>query len=121
MLPVCIQVGRALRSLDIDKFTLGFNQAEIWLKFEPAGAEKEDAVFIIMPAKTVKRMLQDLQPAFENWRRANVKAAKLLEDKPSKYTESAPRRVIKALYKSRRLTKNLLAVNTKRRRHIESE
>ncbi len=109
-----------MKNFYIDKISFGYSRAEFWLKIEPPGDGKDDMVFIILSLPAAKRLLEDLRLSFEKWKAENPKAVQLADNK-SKSQETVPRRVLKALYKSRKLTKNLISINTKKRKHIESD
>ncbi len=94
-----------MKTFEVDRVSLGFNAAEVYLKFG-------DVVVILSPS-VAKRLLLDL------------KALQLPLDEPRSHDpKSAPRaesvahQVLRALYKSHRVNKSLITVNTNRRKKL---
>jgi hypothetical protein len=91
---------RLNQTLQAETLTLGFNPGEIYLRFGD--------VVIVVPPSTAKQLIADLK-------------LQHLPDDPKpleKRVESVPKRVIRALFKSRKVNKSLVSVNTGRRKKL---
>jgi hypothetical protein len=93
-----------VKTFEVDKATLGFSPGEIYLRFGEA--------VIILPPAAAKRLVLDLEklplPASTN----------MGHEKGGNRQETVAKQVMKALYKSHKLTKSLISVNTNRRKKL---
>ena len=96
-----------------DHLQTGHNRAELFLKFD-------DSV-IIMPPIAAKRLLFELEKNVAEWEKVHGVIPNPRARPPKPKPESAVKRVLKQLYKSRRVTKRLISVNTTRRRHPDKK
>jgi len=86
-----------IKQFEVDGMIIGSNFAEIYFKV--------GEVVIILPPVAAKRLLADLRSLD-------------LPADPLRREESVPKRIIKALFKSRKVTRNLISVNTGRKKKL---
>jgi len=90
------EVSMAIKTFEAKRAMVGSRAGEFYLKLE-------DYV-IILPPPAAKALAVELK--------------KLLPPDPPRREESVPKKVIKALYKSRKVTKSLISINTGRRKKL---
>lgn len=95
---------------DIDKISVGHNRAEMYLRLG-------ETVVILAPA-VAKRLTEDLRQMIDQWEDQN---GTISDPKQPQQKKSLARQVIKALYKSRKVSHNLVSINTRRRKHTRRE
>lgn len=100
------------KGLQIDRISVGHNRAEIYVKL--------DETVIIMPPEAALKFKTDLHNHLDAWEKDNGTIPDAHPTKASK-EESVSRKVIKQLYKSRKIGPKLLSINTKRRKHPTSD
>lgn len=92
----------ALKTELVDRTAVAHNAAEVYIQL--------GEVVIIIPPQVAKKLLRDLKslplPVGDDVR------------SQARPAESVPRRVIRTLYKSHKLTSTLLLVNTRRRKKL---
>jgi hypothetical protein len=91
----------------------GHNRAELFLKF--------DDNVVIMPPIAAKRLMLELEENVAEWEKLHGVIPNPPTPPPKPRPESAAKRVLKQLYKSRRVAKSLISVNTSRRRHPDKK
>lgn len=91
--------------LSVDNCTVGHNSAEMYIRLGD--------VVIVLPPQAMKKLTQDLKQSIDKWEAEHGR----IKGKKEKQ-QSVPRKVIKALYKSRKVSRNLVSINTKRRKHL---
>jgi len=85
------------KKIEVNHVTVGCNSAEFYIKFGD--------VVIFLPPTAAKRLLLELQ--------------KLPLPKDAyKRPESVSKKILKALYKSHKVTKTLISINTNRRKKL---
>ncbi len=89
----------------VDKISVGHTYAEVYLRFG-------DGVVVLTPS-VAKRMAHDLAETVGQYEDEHGKVS--IKPK-SRKKESMPRKVIKSLYKSRRVSPKLVSINTKKRK-----
>ncbi len=95
--------------LNIDKFSVGHNRAELYIRL--------DETTIILPPAVGKRLCDDLQQAVKEWEEQHGRIPVSKGKKKGK-PESVPKRVLKELYKSRKIGSKLISVNTSKKKHL---
>ncbi len=94
----------------VDRAAVGHNRAEVYIRLG-------DAV-VILPPSAAKRLAGELRQALSDWEARHGAISTEAGVKGGSRRESAPKRVIKELYKSRKVSRRLISVNTRRRKHI---
>jgi len=94
--------------IEIDRITVGHNQAEIFIRI----ADRT----IILPPAAGKRLLLELGRKINEWENEHGKI-KTAKDS-SKKRETVPKKVLKELYKSRKIGSKLITINTGKRKHL---
>ncbi|MDP8227912.1 MAG: hypothetical protein P9M15_00505 [Candidatus Electryoneaceae bacterium] len=97
-------------SFDIEKLSVGHNRAEMYLRLGEA--------VIILPPAVAKRLADDLRQTIDHWEAQNGTIAEPRRPHPKK---SLARQVVKALYKTRKVSNKLISINTRRRKHPRRE
>lgn len=87
----------------IDNISVGHNNNETYLKMG-------DYV-VILPPQSAKRMALELKNHIQHYEKEHGKIAE-----PVKKSESLPKKIIKALYKSHKVAPKLTSVNTQKRK-----
>jgi len=95
------------REFVIKGMSIGHNHAEVYINF--------GQTVIIMPPATGKKLLKDLRRTLTEWEEQH---GRLPEGKGKKRRESVPKRVLKELYKSRKIGSKLISINTSKRKHL---
>lgn len=96
----------------VKSIKVGHNNAEIYIKLGEA--------VVTLPPSSAKKMVADLKRAVEAWEAEHGTIDSGLPKKRPK-RESSAKRVIKALYKSRKVSSKLVSVNTSRRKHLPTK
>ena len=94
--------------IEIDRITVGHNQAEIFIRI----ADRT----IILPPAAGKQLLLELGRKISTWENEHGKI-KTAKDRTKK-RESVPKKVLKELYKSRKIGSKLISINTGKRKHL---
>jgi len=92
------------RNTFADSINVGHNFAETYIKF---GDE-----VIMMPAATMKELALQLRRAVEDWEAAYGEIKPLTSEPPL----SLPKKVLKALYREKKVTGHLTSINTRRKK-----
>lgn len=98
--------GSDEKNLEVDNIQVGHNFAEMYIRFG------ENVV--IMPPASIKKLTQDLEKLVEDFESQHGK----IKAPPKKKQESSAHKVVKALYKTRKISSKLVSINTKRRKHL---
>ena len=98
--------GSGENDLKVDNVQVGHNFAEMYIRF----GEK----VVIMPPASIKKLTQDLERLVADFESQHVK---IKANRKKKRESSAPK-VVKALYKTRKISSKLVSINTKRRKHL---
>jgi hypothetical protein len=94
--------------INIDRITVGHNQAEIFIRI----ADRT----IILPPVAGKQLTLELGRKITAW---EIEHGKIRETKGElKRRETVPKKVLKALYKSRKIGSKLISINTGKRKHL---
>ncbi len=80
---------------------------------------KLDDNVIILPPKVAKKLQLQLKDTLSEYEEKHGKIKKVSHKRRVK--ESVPRRVIRELYKSRKVSSKLVSINTKKRKHKSSK
>ena len=98
---------KAMKS-QINRISVGHNSAEIFLRF----GDKT----VILPPAAGKKLNIDLARAVSNWEKEH---GTIRDDKSKrKKKETVPKKVLKELYKSRKVGSKLISINTGKRKHL---
>jgi len=97
-----------LKKLEIEKISVGHTNSEVYLKFEDSS--------IVMTPSTSKKMVEDLNRVITDFEKKYGKIK--LPKKQGKKRESTVSRVVRSLYKGKKVSSNLIAVNTKRKKNL---
>jgi len=89
--------------------TVGHNQAEMFIRFGDAT--------IILPPEAAEKFSNDLQTVISDWEEEYGKIPKL-KDKKKRKRESVAKRVLKELYRSKKVGSKLISINTSKRKHL---
>lgn len=88
----------------VDRISVGHTYAELYLRFG-------DGIIVLTPS-VAKKMTLDLMEAISRYEDEHGD----IRMKPKKAKESLPRKIVKSLYKSRRVSSKLVSVNTRKRK-----
>src|SRR4030042_306014 len=91
----------------VDNLTVGFRQGEFYIRLG-------DAVILLSP-QVMKKLLYDLEIFISVWEKEHGKI-KSVDDRDKKKAESVPKRVLKSLYKSHKVSQRLISINTARKK-----
>lgn len=97
------------KKIEVSRISVGHSSSEMYVRF--------GEIVIILPPGPAKKLLEDLQQAMQTWESEHGKLPDARDHK-KKRRESGPKRVLKALYKSRKVGSKLITINTKRRKHL---
>ena len=95
------------KKIDVDRISVGFNNAEMYLKFS-------EAVIFLTPA-AAKRLRDDLENSVTNW---ETEHGRIKPKRGKKREDSVPKRVLKSLYKSKKVGSKMISINTGKRKHL---
>lgn len=94
--------------LQIEKISVSHTSSETFIKLE-------DRV-IILPPMAMKKLYLDLKDAVSEW---EAEHGKIKEPKgKKKMKDLTPKKVLKALYKSRKVGSKLISINTGKKKHL---
>lgn len=93
--------------LQIDKISVSHTASETFIKLE-------DRVIILPPA-AMKKLYLDLEDTVSEW---EAEHGKIKEPKGKKKKDLTPKKVLKALYKSRKVGSKLISINTGKKKHL---
>lgn len=96
------------KNLIVQHIQVGHNFAEMYIRFDEA--------VVIMPPASIKKLAQDIGRAIADYEALHGKIKQPKQKK--KKQESTAQKVVKALYKSRKISSNLISINTKRKKHL---
>ncbi|MDP8238290.1 MAG: hypothetical protein P9X24_04290 [Candidatus Hatepunaea meridiana] len=108
-LPETEPINKPEKKASMHGVTVGHNQAEMFIRFGDAT--------IILPPEAAKEFYNDLQTVILDWEEEYGKIPKLKEKKKRK-RESVPKRVLKELYRSKKIGSKLISINTSKRKHL---
>ncbi|NQT34012.1 hypothetical protein HQ587_02385 [bacterium] len=97
------------KAIEVDRISVGHNSAEMYIKF--------GETIVILPPGPAKKLLEDLKQAMRKWESEHGKLPDV-KDRKKKRRESVPKRVLKELYKSRKVGSKLISINTRKRKHL---
>ncbi len=92
--------------LDISKITVSHSQSETFIRLENK--------VIIMPPAVMKRLYLDLKKNLAEWE-AKHGVIRMVKGKKKRH-ESTAKKVLKALYKSRKVGSKMISINTSKRK-----
>jgi len=94
---------------EVNRFTIGHNRAELYIRF--------DETTIILPPAVGKKLCDDLQQAVKEWEEQHGRIPVPKGKKKGK-PESVPKRVLKELYRSRKVSSKLISIDTSKKKHL---
>lgn len=109
--PEASNKSKAGSRIEIDRIAVGHNRAEIFIRM----ADKT----IILPPAAGKQFLLDLGRKITAWENEHGKIREAKGER--KKRETVPKRVLKELYKSRKIGSKLISINTGKRKHLPSK
>ena len=92
----------------IERISVGHNSAEIFLRFEDKT--------VILPPVVGKKLFNDLDRVVKDWE--NEHGTIKIDSGKRKRKETVPKKVLKELYKSRKVGSKLISINTGKRKHL---
>ncbi len=97
-----------VKKLTAEKIQVGHNFAEMYIRF--------DEEVVMMPPASIKKLTEELSRLVKDYEKQHGKI-KPPRRKRGKQ-QSTAQKVVKALYKSRKVSSKLVSINTKRRKHL---
>ena len=97
------------KAIEVNRISVGHSSAEMYIRF--------GETIIILPPGPTKKLLEDLRQVMQKWESEHGKLPDA-KDRKKKRRESVPKRVLKELYKSRKVGSKLISINTSKRKHL---
>ena len=101
---------RSVRRYAVDRVSVGHNCAEVYIRLGEA--------MVILPPPAAKHLTRELRRALTEWEGRYGAITGEPGAGGRNRRESVARKVIRKLYKSHKVSRRLISVNTRRRKHI---
>ncbi len=94
---------------DVRRISVGHSAAELYIRF--------DETTLILPPAAGKKLYRELRRAVSDWESEHGTATPAGHGKKRR-KESVPKRVLKELYRSRKVGSKLIRIDTGKKRHL---